>query len=68
MDGQLPRYQNAATAFSTLLLMEISDCGLVSLVHDFNLQAEHQGAYTAEKFVALRAFLQMHSGSADISI
>lgn len=53
MDSLTSIQKNAVTAFSTLLPTEICDCGLFSLVHDFNLQAEHQCAYTAEEFVAL---------------
>lgn len=57
MDSLTSRQKNAVTAFSALLLTEICDCGLCSLVCDFNLQAEHQCAYTAEEFVALTCLL-----------
>ena len=48
MDSLVPREQYVVTACSSLWLIEISDCGQVSLVLDCSLlQAEHQHAYAA---------------------
>lgn len=68
MDSLVPREQNAVTACSALWLIEISDCGQVSLVLDCSLlQAEHQHAYAARVCSICLLFLQMRPGSADIS-